>query len=53
MGVIKTNNPPRERKDENSRNFIILLSLFRKNIRLMNEICKGLIMQMIDKLKLE
>ena len=45
--------PPRERSDENSWNFIILLLLFRRNVWLMNEIFKGLMIQIIVKVKLE
>ena len=46
-------NPPRQRRDENSRNFITLLLLFIKNVWLINEICKGLIIQKIDKVNIE
>ena len=45
--------PPSERRDENRRNFITLLLLFIRNVWLIKEICKGLTIQIIDKVNPE
>lgn len=49
----KGGRPPNESKDVNSKNFMILFSLFIRKVWFTNEICEGIMIEITVKVKIE